>query len=110
MQSPLGHCFIEYIWPAQGSSPEVLERFPFWSPEQDIDYFRGLAHVGVRSFYRAEHPGRTQIIVDGASREVSAEAVRLVDQNGKEMCRWTAAQEYEELASPHHLQGQSRHH
>jgi hypothetical protein len=99
MQSPLGYCF-EYIWPARGASPEVLERFPFWSPEQDVDYFRGLAHVGIRSFYRAEHLRRAQIIVDGASREVSAEAVRLVDLDGKEICRWTAAEEYEELASP----------
>ena len=105
MQSPLGNCFIEYIWPARGASSEVLERFPFWSPELDVDYFRGLAHVGIRSFYRAEHPRRAQIIVDGAWREVSAEAVRLVDQDGKEICRWTAAEEYEELALPHRYHG-----
>lgn len=103
MQSPLGNCYIEYIWPARGANPEILERFPCWSPEPDVDYFRGLAHAGIRSFY-CDHPKREQIVVDGLTREVTAEAVRLVDQDGKEMCRWTAADEYEELASPHRRQ------
>ena len=98
MQAPIGNCFIEYIWPAHGASPEVLERFPFWSPELDTAYFRGLAHAGVRSFYCFGHPKPEQIVVDGLSRKVTAEAVRLVDQDGKEICRWTAADEYEELA------------
>jgi len=102
MQSPVGNCFIEYIWPARGSSPEVLERFPFWSPEPDVDYFRSLAHAGIRSFYRTDHPKREQILVDGTAKEVTAEAVRLVDQDGKEICRWTAAEEYEDLASLRH--------
>lgn len=102
MQSPIGNCFIEYIWQARGASqPEVLERFPFWAPEPGVDYFRGLAHAGIRSFYGAGHPKPEQIVVDGASREVTAEAVRLVDQDGKEICRWTAAEEYEDLISRH---------
>ncbi|HXW71419.1 MAG TPA: hypothetical protein VEK34_08265 [Methylocella sp.] len=104
-QQALGNCFIEYIWPASGTgSPEVLERFPFWSPEPDADYFRGLAHAGIRSFYRADHPKREQINVGGNVKEVSAEAIRLVDEDGKEICRWTAEQEWEELSSPHRRQ------
>jgi hypothetical protein len=100
MQSPIGNCFIEYIWPASGTrTPEILERFPFWSPETDTGYFRGLAHAGIRSFYGATHPKREQILVDGVAREVTAEAVRLVDQDGKEICRWTSTEEYEDLAS-----------
>ncbi|HUB64601.1 MAG TPA: hypothetical protein VL996_09185 [Methylocella sp.] len=102
MQSPIGHCFIEYIWPARGPRPEVLERFPFWSPERDVAYFRGLAHAGIRNFYRGDHPKREQILVDGVSREVTAQAVRLVDENGREMCRWTASDEYEELSHARH--------
>jgi hypothetical protein len=102
MQSPVGNCFIEYIWPARGTSPEILGRFPFWSPEPDAGYFRGLAHVGVRIFYGAGHPIREQILVDGATKEVTAEAVRLVDQTGKEICRWTAAEEYDDLAGLRH--------
>ena len=103
MQSPVGNCFIEYIWPASGTRPpEVLERFPFWSPEPDANYFRGLAHAGIRSFYRADHRKPEQIVVDGHSKEVSAEAVRLVDQDGKEICRWTAEDEYEELSHSCH--------
>ncbi len=102
MQSPVGNCFIEYIWPARGTSPKVLERFPFWSPEPDVDYFRSLAHAGIRSFYRAGYPKREQILVDGTEKDVTAEAVRLVDQDGKKICRWTAAEEYEDLASLRH--------
>ncbi|HET6376844.1 MAG TPA: hypothetical protein VFG05_00820 [Methylocella sp.] len=99
MHSSMGNCFIEYIWPGRGTStPEVLARFPFWSPEPHVDYFRSLAHAGIRSFYRAEHPRAEQIEVGGKVKEVTAEAVRLVDENGKEICRWTAADEYEELA------------
>jgi hypothetical protein len=99
MRSPVGNCFIEYIWPGRGTStPEVLERFPFWTPELHVDYFRSLAHAGIRSFYRAEHPRPEQISVGGVVKEVTPEAVRLVDQNGKEICRWTAEDEYEELA------------
>jgi hypothetical protein len=98
MNSSAGDCFVEYIWPGRGSSsPEVLERFPFWSGEPHVDYFRSLAHAGIRTFYGASHPKREQIWVAGALREVTPEAVRLVDQNGKEICRWTADDEYEEL-------------
>jgi hypothetical protein len=103
MQSPVGNCFIEYIWSASGTrAPEILERFPFWSPEPHADYFRGLAHAGVPSFYGAAHRKPEQIVVDGLTREVTAEAVRLVDQDGKEICRWTAADEYEELSHSRH--------
>lgn len=103
MHSPVGNCFIEYIWSASGTrAPEILERFPFWSPEPDADYFRGLAHAGVPSFYGAAHRKPEQIVVDGLTREVTAEAVRLVDQDGKEICRWTAADEYEELSRSRH--------
>ena len=103
MHSPVGNCFIEYIWSASGTrAPEILERFPFWSPEPVADYFRGLAHAGVPSFYGAAHRKPEQIVVDGLTREVTAEAVRLVDQDGKEICRWTAADEYEELSHSRH--------
>lgn len=99
MRSSAGNCFIEYIWPGRGTSaPEVLERFPFWSAEPHVDYFRCLAHAGIRSFYRSGCPKREQIRVGGSLKEVTPEAVRLVDQEGKEICRWTAADEYEELA------------
>ena len=99
MQSRTGNCFIEYIWPGRGTStPEVLEKFPFWSAEPHVDYFRSLAHAGVRSFYRAEHKKAEPILVGGVVKEVTAEAIRLVDQDGKEICRWTAEDEYEELA------------
>jgi hypothetical protein len=99
MQTTVGNCFIEYIWPGRGTStPEVLERYPFWSGEPHVDYFRSLAHAGIRSFYRGDHPKREHIEVGGAPKEVIAEAVRLVDQDGREICRWTAEDEYEELA------------
>lgn len=98
MQSPVGSCFIEYIWPARGAStPEVLERFPFWSSEPNVEYFRSLAHAGIRSFYRMDHPHSDQIWVGGALKNVFPEAVRVVDQDGKEICRWTTSDEYEEL-------------
>lgn len=99
MQTSAGNCFIEYIWPGRGTSkPEVLERFPFWSGEPHVDYFRSLAHAGIRTFYGADHPKRGQIWIEGSLKEVTPEAVRLVDQDGHEICRWTAADEYEELA------------
>lgn len=99
MQSSAGNCFIEYIWPGRGTSqPEVLERFPFWSGEPHVDYFRSLAHAGIRTFYGADHPKRERVWVEGTLKQVAPEAVRLVDQDGKEICRWTAADEYEELA------------
>jgi hypothetical protein len=99
MQSSAGNCFVEYIWPGRGTStPEVLERFPFWSGEPHVDYFRCLAHAGIRSFYRADHPKREQVWVAGTLKEVMPEAVRLVDESGKEICRWTVADEWEELA------------
>jgi hypothetical protein len=98
MQSHVGSRFIEYIWPARGSgAPEVLERFPFWSSEPSVEYFRSLAHAGVRSFYRLDHPHSEQISVGGSSLMVFPEAVRIVDQDGAEICRWTTADEYEEL-------------
>ncbi|WOJ90317.1 hypothetical protein RZS28_03185 [Methylocapsa polymorpha] len=98
MQSQVGSRFIEYIWPAQGTgAPEVLERFPFWSSAPSVGYFRSLAHAGVRSFYRTDHPHSEQILVEGSSRTVFPEAVRVVDQDGKEICRWTTEDEYEEL-------------
>lgn len=103
MHSSVGNCFIEYIWPAsKARAPEILERYPFWSPEPDADYFRCLAHAGIRSFYRADHRKPEPIIVDGTPKEVTAEAVRLVDQDGNEICRWTAADEYEELSHSRH--------
>jgi hypothetical protein len=99
MQAQTGNCFIEYICPGRGTSnPEVLDRFPFWSGERHVDYFRSLAHAGIRSFYRGEHPKGEPVLVGGTLKEVRAEAVRLVDQDGKEICRWTAEDEYEELA------------
>jgi|GEM_PF-1626556 hypothetical protein len=99
MQSAVGNCFIEYIWPGRGTShPEVLERYPFWCSEPHVDYFRSLAHAGIRSFYRGDHPKRECIEVAGSPKEVTAEAVRLVDRDGNEICRWTAEDEYEELS------------
>jgi hypothetical protein len=99
MQIQTGSCFIEYIWPGRGTSnPEILKRFPFWSADPHVDYFRSLAHAGIRSFYRAEHPKAEPVVVGGSVQEVTAEAVRLVDQDGHEICRWTADDEYEELA------------
>jgi hypothetical protein len=97
-----GSCFIEYIWPGRGTStPEVLERFPFWPPEPHVGYFRSLAHAGIRSFYRAEHPKAEPVWVGGYVKNVTPEAVRLVDEYGNEICRWTAEDEYEELAPLH---------
>lgn len=102
MPAPIGNCFIEYIWAASGTrAPEVLERYPFWSPEADAAYFRSLAKAGVRSFYGAAHPKPEHIVVDGVEKDVTAEAVRLVDQDGRELCRWTAADEYDDLMSRH---------
>lgn len=98
MQTQLGNCFVEYIWPAHGSGPpEVLERFPFWSSEPSAEYFRGLAHAGVPSLYRPDHLPAREIIVDGEPKEVFPEAVRIVDQDGNELCRWTVEEEYEEI-------------
>jgi hypothetical protein len=113
MQSSTGNCFIEYIWPGRGTSkPEVLERFPFWSGEPHVDYFRSLAHAGIRTFYGADHPKREHIWIEGSYKEVSPEAVRLVDQDGREICRWTAADEYEEFTHTirQHLSGARQHH
>src|SRR5262249_28729239 len=99
MQSHTGNCFIEYIWPGRGTStPKILDKFPFWSGEPHVDYFRSLAHAGIRSFYRAKHLKAEPVMVGGAIKEVTAEAVRLVDQDGHDICRWTAEDEYEELA------------
>src|SRR5438067_2239981 len=99
MKTSTGNCFIEYIWPGRGTSkPEVLERFPFWSGEPHVDYFRSLVHAGIRTFYGADHPKREQIWVEGNLKEVTPAAVRLVDQYGKEICRWTADDEYQEFA------------
>jgi len=44
-----------------------------------------------------DHPHSEQILVEGSSRTVFPEAVRVVDQEGKEICRWTTADEYDEL-------------
>ncbi|MBO0734895.1 MAG: hypothetical protein J2P49_11395 [Methylocapsa sp.] len=102
MQSQTGNCFIEYIWPGRGTpNPEVLDRFPFWSGEPHVDYFRSLAHAGIRSFYRGEHPKGEPVLIGGTLKEVRAEAIRLVDEEGHEICRWTAEDEYEELAPTH---------
>lgn len=98
MQSQVGNCFIEYIWPARGTSrPEVLERFPFWSAEPKAEYFRGLAHAGVNSLYRPDHLPPRPIMVEGAVKQVFPEAVRIVNEDGIELCRWTLDEEYEEI-------------
>jgi len=90
----IGSYFIEYIWSRRGTStPEVLDRFPFWSSEPNVRYLRNLAHVGIRSFYRMDRPISAQIPINGSLRRVFPPAVRLVDQEGKEICRWTAADE-----------------
>src|ERR1700730_18862518 len=95
MQSRTGNCFIEYIWPGRGTStPEVLEKFPFWSAEPHVDYFRSLAHAGIRSFYRAEHKKLEPIFVGGAVKEVTAEAVRPVGPGGEEKWRWAQEEEF----------------
>jgi hypothetical protein len=97
MQTQVGNCFVEYIWPAHGTTtPEVLGRFPFWSSEPNVEYFRSLAHAGVKSFYRVDHHNLEQMSVDGSHR-VFAAAVRIVDQDGKEICRWTTEDEFEEV-------------
>lgn len=98
MQSQVGNCFIESIWQACGTSqPEILERYPFWAAEPNAEYFRGLAHAGVNSLYRPDHMTPRQILVEGTVKEVFPEAVRIVDQDGKELCRWTTADEYDEI-------------
>lgn len=98
MQSPLGNCFVEYIWPAQGAeAPEVLEKYPFWASEPSAGYFRSLSKLGLKSFYRADRPHQEEILVHGAKRKVVPEAVRLVDEEGKELGRWTFTEEYEDL-------------
>lgn len=97
MQTQVGNCFVEYISPAHGATtPEVLGRFPFWSSEPNVEYFRSLAHAGLKSFYRADHPNLEQISDDG-SHKIFPEAVRVVDQDGKEICRWTIEDEFEEV-------------
>ncbi|HTV32320.1 MAG TPA: hypothetical protein VME69_04350 [Methylocella sp.] len=101
MQSSSGLLFIEYIWPAHGPRPIVLDRFPFWPPEPDVAYLRGLAHAGLRCFYRSEHVSPEPVIVDGVTKQVVPEALRLIDGDGRELGRWTAADEYEELSFPH---------
>jgi hypothetical protein len=94
----VGNCFVEYIWPAQGRrAPEVLDRYPFWSAEPSVDYFRGLAHAGIPSLYRPEHWTAHEITVDGQLKTVFPEAVRIVDETGNELCRWTSLDEYEEI-------------
>jgi hypothetical protein len=98
MQTRLGDCFVEYIWAAHGTrAPEVLERYPFWSAEPSVEYFRSLAHAGIPCLYRADHLTAHEILVDGARKEVFPEAVRIVDQDGNELCRWTSDDEYEEI-------------
>jgi hypothetical protein len=98
MQTRVGNCFVEYIWPAHGRpAPEVLERFPFWSAEPSAEYFRGLAHAGIPCLYRPDHLSPREIMVDGSPKQVFPEAVRIVDQDGNELCRWTALDEYEEI-------------
>ncbi len=98
MQTKLGNCFVEYIWPAQGRpTPEVLERFPFWAAEPTAEYFRGLAHAGIPCLYRPDHLTARTILVDGERKEVFPEAVRIVDEEGHELCRWTSIDEYEEI-------------
>jgi len=98
MQARVGNCFVEYIWAGHGTrSPEVLERFPFWSAEPTADYFRELAHSGIPSLYRPDHLTAREIIVDGVAKEVFPEAVRIVDEEGHELCRWTSFDEYDEI-------------
>jgi hypothetical protein len=98
MTPQLGNCFIEYIWPAHGAgTPEVLERFPFWSTDPKCEYFRSLAHAGLNSLYRPDHLPSREIIVEGTVKQVFPEAVRIVDQDGVELCRWTNDEEYEEI-------------
>jgi hypothetical protein len=98
MQSQVGNCFIEYIWTAHGTRPpQILERFPFWSAEPRCEYFRSLAHAGVNSLYRPDHMTSRQIEVEGTIQEVFPEAVRIVDEGGNELCRWTVEDEYDEI-------------
>lgn len=98
MHSQVGNCFVEYIWPAHGTRTlEVLERFPFWSAEPNAEYFRSLAHAGLNSLYRPDQLPSREIIVEGAVKHVFPEAVRIVDQDGVELCRWTIDEEYEEI-------------
>lgn len=98
MHSQVGNCFVEYIWPSHGTgTPEILERFPFWAAEPKAEFFRSLAHAGVNSLYRSDHLTPRQIVVEGAIKEVFPEAVRIVDQAGNELCRWTVEDEYEEI-------------
>ncbi len=98
MQTRLGNCFVEYIWTAHGThAPEVLEKYPFWSADPSVAYFRGLAHAGIPCLYRPDHLSAREIMVDGAPQEVFPEAVRIVDQDGHELCRWTSDDEYEEI-------------
>jgi hypothetical protein len=98
MQTRVGKCFVEYIWAAHGTRPpEILERFPFWSAEPSCEYFRGLAHAGIPSLYRPDHMTAREIMVDGVPTEVFPEAVRIVDEDGNELCRWTSDEEYDEI-------------
>ncbi|WP_156898173.1 hypothetical protein [Methylocapsa acidiphila] len=96
MHTRVGNCFIEYIRPAQGT-PEVLHRFPFWSGEPNANYFRSLAEAGVKSFYRAAPPNVGELWRENSRKKIYPEAVRIVNDDGVELCRWTADDEFESV-------------
>ena len=99
MQFAAGNCVLEEFWRARGTStPEILERFPClisrarcWLLSRPSPRWCQKFLARQSSEYGGDL-GRWRI--EGGN----SGAVRFADKDGKEICRWTAADAYEELA------------
>jgi hypothetical protein len=72
---------------------EPINTYAFWCQEPGVGYFRELARVALRSFWK---------VVDGSlepviTRQPLPELIVIEDESGNESCRWSLEDEMREL-------------
>jgi hypothetical protein len=72
---------------------EPLNTFSFWCEDPSIGYFRQMARVALRGFWKAQDGSLEPVI----SRQPLPELIVVEGEDGNEVCRWSLEDEIRQL-------------
>jgi hypothetical protein len=90
-----GNYRIEYCLKAEGA--RVLDVFPSTWSAPSLGDFIALAQMGLRTYWRVEG-GALRPMHKATSKYSLPELVRVVAENGEEICRWSVDDELMEAS------------
>jgi len=79
-------------------SGEPLNTFAFWCQTPDLGYFKQLARVALRGFWKIQNASLEPVI----ARQPLPELIVVESEAGDEVCRWSLEDEVRELQGPTH--------